>query len=377
MRFKGGQDMRIARILFAAVVVVVMLTTAGLAVGSGSTQRRHAAGGYNTTPAQDAQVLKDTLAWSASNAKAKKKFRIAWVKEDASLESYTQKETKGGRDVVAKYGGTVKVYDAKFNPNQQFRDLQDAITAYKAGQFDAIVVTPVAGSVVCNQVKKAIADHIPIELENLSVCGDKGYHPGAIGYVGMQQQRAEDEDYQVAFSSCKTPCNALVITGPTGFDLTLRDNLAIKKMRARYPNVHIIAVQAGSFTPTAWFQIARQELTAHPDINMISTNWDDSVVGVIRAVKQAHKTPGKDVTIFSVGGDSLGVSLVKSGQLAATDIVSPYHDGFYAMEQVFRFLITGKRSVGSVWPGDAPFIKDTVGSRVLTKSNVGKWKPEY
>jgi ribose transport system substrate-binding protein len=363
-----------------AAVLGGALVAAGLATSNPGQPRQLAAASaaaYNTTPAQDTKVLNDTLAWIASGAKAKKKYRIAWVKEDVSLESYTQKETKGGLDVAKKYGATVKVYDAKFNPNQQFRDLQDAITGYKAKQFDAIVVTPVAGSVVCNQVKKAIKDGIPIETENISVCGDKGYTPGAIGYVGMQQQRAEDQDYETAFSSCKKPCNALVITGPVGFDLTNRDNIAIKKAAKKYPNVHIVAIQAGSFTPTAWFGIARAALTAHSNIDLISTNWDDSVVGVIRAVKQAGKTPGKDIQIYSVGGDSLGVNLVKTGQLAATNIVTPYHDGLYAMEQVFRYLITGKRSVGSLWPGEAPFITKTVGTRVLTKANVGKWKPEY
>jgi ABC-type sugar transport system substrate-binding protein len=371
-------SVRISRVTAAAAVLGAATATAALAATSSSSRVSAAGNGYQTTAAQDAQVLKDTLAWSAQKGvKAKKKYRIAWVKEDAGLESYTQNETKGGLDVAKQFGATVKVYDAKFNPNQQFRDLQDAITAYKAGQFDAIVVTPVAGSVVCNQVKQAIAAKIPVELENLSVCNDKGYRPGAIGYVGMQMQRAEDQDYQVAFSSCKTPCKALVITGPVGFDLTVRDNIAIKKAAAKYKNVDIVANQAGPFTPTAWYQIARQALTAHPDINMISTNWDDSVVGVIRAVKQAGKTPGKDVKIFSVGGDSLGINLVKSGQLEATDIVSPYHDGYYAMEQVFRYLITGEKSVGSLWPGEAPFITKTVGSRVLTKANISKWKPEY
>ena len=373
--------MRIGRSLVVLALVGASLTAATIGKGQGLAPARHgtaAAGGYNTTPAQDAKVLKDTLAWIAQkHSKPAKKYRIGWVKEDAGLESYTQNETKGGLDVAKQFGATVKVYDAKFNPNQQFRDLQDALTAYKAGQFDAIVVTPVAGSVVCNQVDKAIKQGVPIEIENLSVCGDKGYHPGAIGYVGMQQQRAEDQDYQVAFSSCKQPCNALVISGPIGFDLTNRDQVAIKKMAKRYPNVHIVANQNGPFTPTAWYQIARQALTAHPDIDMISTNWDDSAIGVIRAVKQAGKTPGKDVKIFSVGGNSLGIKLVKSGEFEATDIVTPYHDGFYAMHQVFRFLITGKRSVGSLWPGDAPFIKQTVGTRVLTKANVGKWKPEY
>ena len=369
------------RIFVALGLVAAVLVLAGLAESGTFNKGRQLAvaqNGYNTTAAQDAQALQQTLAWLAqTNVKAKKKYRIAWVKEDQSLESYTQHETRGGLDIAKRYGGTVKIYDAKFDPNAQYRQLQDAITAYKAGQFDAIVVTPVAGSVVCNQVKKAIAEKIPIEIENLSVCGDKGYHPGAIGYVGMQQQKAEDQDTQVAFSSCTTPCNALVITGPVGFDLTARDDIAVAKMKKRYPKVHVVAVQAGAFTPTAWFQIARQEITAHPNINMISTNWDDSVVGVIRAVKQAGKTPGKDVRIYSVGGDSLGVSLVKTGQIAATDIVSPYHDGYYAMAQVFRYLITGKKTVGSLWPGDAPFITKTVGTRELTKANVEKWKPEY
>ena len=366
-----------------SILGLVVASLAVVSLGQGRTTAPERVGardvaGYSTTPAQDAQVLKDTLAWIArTDVKPKKKYRIAWVKEDAGLESYTQNETKGGLDAAKKYGATVKVYDAKFNPNQQFRDLQDAITGYKAGQYDAIVVTPVAGAVVCNEVKKAIKDGIPVEVENLSVCGDKGYTPGATGYAGMQQQRAEDEDAETAFSSCKTPCNALVITGPVGFDLTTRDNIAVKKMAKKYPNVHIVANQAGDFTPTAWFNITRQMLTAHPDIDMIVTNWDDSVVGVIRAVKQAHKTPGKDIRIFSVGGNSLGIKLVQTGQIESTNIVTPYHDGFYAMHQLFRFLITGKRSVGSLWPGDAPFITETVGTRVLTKANVGKWKPEY
>jgi ABC-type sugar transport system substrate-binding protein len=374
---------RISRIVVAAAVTAGALTAVGLATSSSFSKPRQPAmrsvAGYNTTPAQDAKVLKDTLAWMAQKPtpKPKKKYRIAWVKEDAGLESYTQNETKAGLDVAKKYGATVKVYDAKFNPNQQFRDLQDAITAYKGGQFDAIVVTPVAGAVVCNEVKKAIKDGIPIETENLSVCGDKGYTPGAIGYVGMQQQRAEDEDYETAFSSCKTPCKALIITGPIGFDLTTRDNIAIKKAAKKYPKVQIVANQAAPFTPTDWYKVARQQLTAHPDLEMISTNWDDSVVGVIRAVKQAGKKPGTDIKIFSVGGNSLGINLVKTGQIEATNIVSPYHDGQYAMEQVFRFLITGKRSVGSLWPGNAPFITKTVGSRILTKANIGKWKPEY
>jgi len=363
-------------------VVVVACVTAAAALASTSTQAHkaasQAAGGYITTPAQDRKALQETLAWMAQKGvKPKKKYRIAWVKEDAGLESYTQNETRAGLEVAKKYGATVKIYDAKFNPNQQFRDLQDAITGYRAGQYDAIVVTPVAGAVVCNQVKRAIKAGIPIETENISVCGDKGYTPGAIGYVGMQQQRAEDQDYDYQFSTCKTPCNALVITGPIGFDLTTRDNIAIKKAAKKYPNVKIVANQAAPFTPTDWYKVARQALTAHPDIDMISTNWDDSVVGVIRAVKQAGKTPGKDVKIYSVGGNSLGVKLVKSGQIDATNIVTPYHDGLYAMEQVFRYLITGKKTVGSVWPGEAPIVTKTVGTRILTKANIAKWKPEF
>jgi hypothetical protein len=50
------------------------------------------------------------------------------------------------------------------------------------------VVAPVPAAVVCNEAKKAIKAGVAIETENLSVCGNKGYRPGSIGHVGMQQQ---------------------------------------------------------------------------------------------------------------------------------------------------------------------------------------------
>jgi len=104
--------MRIGRSLIVVGLAVGSLVAAGLSQGKSASPTRptarHAAS-FNTTPAQDAKVLKDTLAWIArKNVKPTKKYRIAWVKEDAGLESYTQNETKGGLDAAKKYGASVK-----------------------------------------------------------------------------------------------------------------------------------------------------------------------------------------------------------------------------------------------------------------------------
>ena len=69
--------MRIARIVPVAAVVAGALSAAGVAATSSYAPRQVAAGapnGFQTTAAQDARVLKDTLAWVAqSKVKAKKK----------------------------------------------------------------------------------------------------------------------------------------------------------------------------------------------------------------------------------------------------------------------------------------------------------------
>jgi len=322
-----------------------------------------------------ASPLQQILDWIKAPAKAKKVYRIAWLKADAN-NPYTIAERNGGLAAAKVFGASVKVFDAAFNPTTQLRQLQDALTAYNAHKFDGIVVEPVAGQVICGRVKAAVAAGVPVAVDNQPLCGDDGYTEGTVGYAGLQLQRYFDAHVRYAFSSCKTKCEAAVITGPVGFDVTTKGENAVKTMSARYPNVKVVVNQASDFSAQQGFSIMRDALTAHPNIEVVISEWDDEMVGVIRAIKAAGKTPGKDVRIYSNGADKTGTALVRNGSMTETTMLQPYEEGFYAMHEMMRYLITGKKTVGTLWTGEDPLVKK-IGSLFITKANVGKWKPEY
>jgi ABC-type sugar transport system substrate-binding protein len=363
--------------------IVVMAVLAAVAAGCGSSDNSKSsspATPSRATTSAGGSGLQETVDWikrvDAGDVKPSKKFRIAWVKADAN-NPYTISEREGGVQAAAKYGATVKVFDAKFNPNTQAQQLQDALTQYDAGKFDGILIEPVAGQVICNPVRVALAKKVPIGIDNQPVCGDDGYTPGTTGYAGMQLQRYFDAHVENAFKSCTKACKAMVITGPVGFDVVTKLQAAVKKMGAKYPNVKVVANQPTDFSAQSAFKVTRDALTANPDISLVVSQWDDMMVGVTRGISQAGKTPGKDIRIYSNGADRSGTKLISSGDMNGSSVLMPVEEASYAMHQLLRFLVDGKKTDGTVWLGDAPAVKEGPGSIFITKDNVDTWKPEY
>jgi galactofuranose transport system substrate-binding protein len=324
-----------------------------------------------------ATALQQTLAFAASNQQPSKKSTIAWVKADAT-NPYTLAEEKGGLDAAKKFGVSVKVFAASFNPATQAQQLQNALTGYHAGRYQGILVEPVAGQVICPQLKAAIASGVPVAIDNGPICGAVGYYPGTVGYAGMQIQPFFNEHVENAFKSCNgQPCQAAVITGPVGFDNVTRLENAVKTMSGKYPNVKVVVNQPTDFSAQQAFTVMRNALTAHPDINLVVTDWDDMMTGVIQAIKQAGKQPGTQIRIYSNGADKTGVGLIQSGQLTESSVLMPYEEGNYAMYQLIRFLVAKQKTPGTVFLADSPVVKKGPGTITVTKSNVDRWKPEY
>jgi ABC-type sugar transport system substrate-binding protein len=333
----------------------------------------------SASAASSTSSLRTTVNWikqvEAGKVKPKKTYRIAWVKADAN-NPYTIAERKAGLAAAKRYGAKVKVFDAKFNPNTQSQQLQDALTGYSAGKYDGILIEPVAGQLICSRVKAALKQKVPIGIDNSPICGDDGHTPGTTGYAGMQLQRYFDAHVAAAFKTCKTSCEAAVLTGPVGFDVVTKLQAAVKKMSARYPKVDVVTNQATDFSAQNALKVMSDALSAHPKISLVVSHWDDMMTGVIRAVQQAGKKSGKDVRIYSNGADRSGVKLLKAGTMNETSILMPVEEASYAMHQLMRFLITKKKS-GTVWLGEAPEVTNGPGSIYLTKRNLAKWKPEY
>lgn len=364
----------------ALAVAALAATCAFSACGGNANDGQSASSGGSGT-STNAKIsgapLEQVRTWIAQNRKAPKTFHIAWLKADAK-NPYTLAEQAGGLAAAKRYGAQVKVFDASFNPNTQSQQLQDALTGFDAKKYDGIVVEPVAGVVLCPRIKQAIARGVPIAVDNQPLCGDDGFTKGTVGYAGVQLQRYFDQHAEYAFKSCKgKPCKAVVITGPVGFDVTTKLQTSLKTLKSKYPNVDVVANQASDFSAQKGLQIMRDALTANPDIDIVISQWDDEMTGVVQAIKQAGKKPGSEVRIYSNGADRAGVKLVGSGDVTETTLLMPYEEGQYAMEEMMRYLITKQKTVGTVWLPQLPLVTDGPGGMFITRDNVGKWKPEY
>ncbi len=349
-------------------------SSAGGSSGGASTVAEE--GGEEKTLTEE-EALQQTLSWIEEKPKQGEELNIAWLKADAK-NPYTIAEKEGGLAAAERYGANVKVFDAGFNPATQFQQFQDALTGYESGQYDGIVVEPVAGEVLCPRVKQAIEQGVPIAVDNQPLCGDDGYTEGAVGYAGVQLQRYFDEHVKYAFESCEgKPCEVAVITGPVGFDVTTKLETALENNEPEFPNVKVVANQASEFSAQEGFQIMRDTLTSHPDVSVVISEWDDEMTGVAQAIEQSGKKPGSDVRIYSNGADKTGIKLIDEGRITESTLLMPYEEGNFAMEQMIRFLITGKKTPGTAWLPMAPIVKEGPGTMFITKENASEWKPEY
>ena len=364
-------------VLAITAVAALLAACGGSDSSTGSTSSNGGGSEEATGTLTEQQALEQTLAWIEEEPKTDEDLRIAWLKADAK-NPYTLAEQRGGLDAAKRYGADVKVFDASFNPTTQFQQFQDALTGYESGDYDGIVVEPVAGEVLCPRVMQAIEKDVPIAVDNQPLCGDDGYTEGAVGYAGVQLQRYFDQHAEYAFKSCKgEPCEVAVITGPVGFDVTTKLQNALKMLEPKFPNVEVVANQASDFSAQEGLKITRDTLTAHPNVSVVISQWDDQMTGVVQAVEQAGKKPGTDVRIYSNGADKTGVGLIEEGRLTESSLLMPYEEGNYAMEQMIRFLLTGKKTPGTVWLPMAPIVKNGPGDMFITKENASEWTPEY
>ena len=140
-----------------------------------------------------------------------------------------------------------------------------------------------------------------------------------------------------------------------GFDDTIK---------AKAPDLVILASQSGDFARDKGRQVAETLLQAHPDATIVYAHNDEMALGAIAAIEAAGKAPGKDILVVSIDGEKDGLQAIADGKLgcscecnprfgpAAFDILYKYAAGetippliinpdhFYDASNVAEFLPT-------------------------------------
>ena len=292
----------------------------------------------------------------------------------ATNTSYLQANIKGTQDAAAKLGGTVSVFDGKLNPMNQLNQMQNAI---QSGKYNAFVVFPLAGQVLCKvATEDAPKAGILVATYHDPVCdrqlakGEDQWAPGTLINVGGGSSYETFTRYvKRAMKDNPGPQKVGIITGMDLSADTLRMNKVVDDAKAADPQFQIVDTQRTDYTvPTA--QAKTQNMVqSHPDITIIISDYAGITRGVVDALKQSGKI-GK-IKVYDFGGTRWSKEAIESGWIELSVPLFAYTAAYRAVENLAA--ARAGKPVPHYIPNDGgptsePFFID--------KSNAAKFEPE-
>ena len=329
----------------------------------------------SAAPDQVPIAMQSVIAYEKSGVMPTKHYKIAYVTECVT-NAYCQARMKGLELAAKKYGFEYKTFDSNFNPQAQLKDVQNAAQQ----GFDGYIFGPTADAPACKMWKDFLAPTgKPVVTVDLSMCGDVDYTPGLAATVSIQRQPYYDIHVEHAFkAACSDgkPCKGVSLSGFAGSDLFARWEMAIDKGLKMMPNVQMVSRREAKFDPRLARQITQDALQAHPDLTFVVSHDDNMSLGVAAAIKAAGLTPGKDVKIYSMGGNAHGVQGVKDGIFEVTTAEDPQAEAYYGAIALV-LAMDGHPISAYIDLKDLPWLVDGTDTIFITKQNMTKFKPHW
>jgi len=157
-----------------------------------------------------------------------------------------------------------------------------------------------------------------------------------------------------------------IVEGAPGYSVVLQRTQGFKdglaKAGAKYK---IVASQPTDWTAEKGEAVCQNVLTAHPDLDLFYTQYDDLALGCGRAVRSM----GSKAKIVAVsGGSKLGIDAVKSGDMAGTVCTKPETMGRLAAKALYD-------AINNKNPPKAQSV--TYKLVTVTKANLSECPPEF
>jgi ABC-type sugar transport system substrate-binding protein len=239
--------------------------------------------------------LKDAIVGFSQSEKEDNPFRIA--------------ETQSIKDEAAKIGVKKLITtNAQSTLSKQISDIQDLI----AQGAQVLIVAPLNSDGLEPALQAARDKNIPV------ITIDRKLSSGAcdtyVSFLGSdfvsQGKRAADQ--LIAGTGGKG--NVAVLLGSSGNGVTTdRTSGFLDEVKAKAPDIKIVAQQTGDFARDKGQAVTEQLLQSNPEITAIYAENDEMGLGAQAAIIAAGKTPGKDIQIYSIDGTKNAVTQLAAG----------------------------------------------------------------
>jgi galactofuranose transport system substrate-binding protein len=232
---------------------------------------------------------------------------VGFSQSESTSNPFRDTESKSITAEAKKLGIHLIQRNANGNISQQNTDIEDMIAQ---GAKVLIVAPENAG--VAPALAQAKAKHIPVLTIDRTVdgtaCSD------FIGFIGsnfLGQAKIAADDLGAALGG---KGSVVVLQGTSGNNVAVdRTNGFNQELKAKFPNMKIVASQTANFDQATGQKVMAQLLQSHPDISGLYAENDTMALGAIQAIRTAGKKPGSDIKIVAIDGTEDCVKDVISG----------------------------------------------------------------
>jgi ABC-type sugar transport system substrate-binding protein len=282
---------------------------------------------------------------------------------------------KSAKDTGKANNATVTTFDSNNDVQRELANCQDAIASKK---YDAFILKAVSGPPLIPCARAAMAAGIPVVVQGTALGPKQTTEPQVPGIVGSSITLSTTNGVAVADLTNKAcaktganPCKVIYLFGPVAFDYaSITRKTFNDTVKAKYPNIKVVAQAAANFDPDTAAQQARQLLQVHPDTNVVVNDCDPCAVATEKVVADLHKD--KIITV-GAGGSKVGVDAIKAGKQFGDTVILPATEAKAATLMAIK--AARKQDVGDTTI-DVTKDLSPVGT-IVDASNVDKYQPEW
>jgi len=197
------------------------------------------------------------------------------------------------------------------------------------------------------------------------------YHPTSCGdsYVSYFIPPGEGSGYKVAkilFEKLGGKGNVVYITGDPATMADVQRNAGVDQALKEFPNIKIIARQSGRWIRSEATKLMGDLVTKYgKDIDGVIAQNDSMALGVINVLEDhGHKVP-----VVGMNGADEAIEYIRQGRMLATDGLSPWWYGGYAVVRLFDRL--------NGWEPTTPERMMFFGTMGITKETIEKYHKTF
>lgn len=287
-----------------------------------------------------------------------------------TLSDFPQAQIEGAESVVGPAGGSVKVFNANFDPQKQVSQCLDAVNS---GRYNALIYVPLDPATGVPCARAAEAAGIPVGTIETAI-GEDPYSlepqvPGVVAVVASPLESEVEADAQLVEEACGSadPCKVIaeVVTPNDPFTNDVVDGVE-KRLGDRIEVVQRIASQ---YDLGVIAKAMPDALSANPDVDVFFAASDQSALAAVPAIKDAGLSD--QVKVTGRGGSGEGAKAVRSGDLVGTTGNWPKQYGAFIAEALTQ-AVNGE----TVAEPSLDMLK-TDTPTVVTAETVDEFEPEW